>query len=153
MRRWYNYAFAVAVVALAAGVRVSTGQGYLEPSVTGTVRLCSAAEANRSLDVWLNNRDAGRTHKFSWALLVSGTKGSLSLRCHEWKQVSIYGVSAFGVRWNEFVHVVRIDESDRGSDRVYNYVIDWRAKRSNQSQQHSAMAWPFSVCDRRSSRG
>jgi hypothetical protein len=58
MRRWYNYAFAVAVVALAAGVRVSTGQGYLEPSVTGTVRLCSAAEANRSLDVWLNNRDA-----------------------------------------------------------------------------------------------
>ncbi len=144
LRRKYIILFGALCVA--AGLRIGTGQGYLAPSLTGPARLSSFAEANRALEVELTNRDSGRPQRYGWALWVSGTDGTVSLHCHEWKQVSIFGVSVFGLRWNEFHCVVRVDESIRGGDETYDYVISWRVRSPNQqSSQRNAIARPPST--------
>lgn len=131
MKRWFKYIVLCGVACLlcvAAGTRVHTGQGYREPAFTGAVRLSSSQEANRALDIVLTPRASGRTQTYGWPLLISGPDGTVTVRCHEWKQVSIFGVPAGGLRWNEFQRTIKVDDSIRGSDDTYDYVITWRVR-------------------------
>jgi hypothetical protein len=133
MKRWSKYFLLLGVfclLCLAAGTRIHTGQGYRDPTLTGAVRLSSSKEANRALDVVLTNRESVRTQKYGWPLLVSGTDGTVAIRCHEWKQISVYGLPAGGLRWNEFQRTLKVDDSIRGSDDTYDYVITWRVRPS-----------------------
>jgi hypothetical protein len=132
LRRKHICLFGALCIA-AAGLRIHTGQGYLDPSLTGSIRLSSSKEANRTLDVKLTNRDSGRTQKYGWPLSVSGTDGTVSLHCHEWKQVTFFGVPVFGLRRNEFHRTVRVDDSIRGRDETYDYVVSWRVRSPKQT--------------------
>jgi hypothetical protein len=130
-KRWFKYLLLFGVLCLlfaAAGTRVSTGQGYFDPTLTGAVRLSSPNEANRALDVILTNRASGRAQKYGWPLLVSGTDGTVALHCHEWKKMSLFGLPVSGMPWNEFRRTVKIDESIRGDDSTYDYTITWRVR-------------------------
>lgn len=131
MKRRFKYFAPVGVfclLCLAAGTRIHTGQGYRDPVLTGAVRLSSSKEANRALDVVLTNRASGRTQTYGWPLQVSGPDGTVAIRCHEWKQFSVYGFPAGGLRWNEFQRTLKVDDSTRGSDDTYDYVITWRVR-------------------------
>jgi hypothetical protein len=131
MKSWFKYILLFGILCLlclAAGTRIHTGQGYFDTTLTGQVRLSSSKEANRALDVVLTNRASGRTQKYGWPLLVSGTDGTMTIQCHEWKKVSIFGVPVGGRRWNEFQRTLKVDESIRGSDDTYDYVITWRVR-------------------------
>ncbi|ATC65016.1 hypothetical protein CMV30_14160 [Nibricoccus aquaticus] len=135
MKRRFKYPALVGVLCLlclAAGTRIRTGQGYFDPTLTGAVLLSSAKEANRALDVVLTHRDSGRIQKYGWALAVSGADGTVAIRCHEWKQISVFGVPAGGLRWNEFQRTLKVDDLIRGSDDTYDYVITWRVRSAGQ---------------------
>jgi hypothetical protein len=132
MKHRFKYLFLFAVLCIAAGLRVRTGQGYFDPTLTGSVRLSSSKEANRALDVVLTNRSSGRTQKYGWPLLVSGTDGTVTIHCHEWKKVSLFGVPVGGLRWNEFQRTLKVDDTIRGSDDTYDYTITWRVRSPSQ---------------------
>jgi hypothetical protein len=132
MKHRFKYLILFAVLCIAAGLRVRTGQGYHDPTLTGPVRLSSSKEANRALDVVLTNRSSGRTQKYGWPLLVSGTDGTAAIHCHEWKQVSLFGATVGGLRWNEFQRTLKVDDTIRGSDDTYDYTITWRVRSPSQ---------------------
>ena len=131
MKRRFKYIILFGVLCLlcvAAGTRIHTGQGYRDPTLTGAVRLSSSKEANRALDVVLTHRASGRVQKYGWPLLISGTDGTATVHCHQWKKVTLFGVPVAGRRWNEFQRTLKVDDSIRGSDDTYDYVIAWRVR-------------------------
>ena len=116
--------FICLLLAVAAGLRTGTGQGYSDPIVLPRGAPATVVRSQRTLELRLTNQKTGRPQHYRWSLSVP-KGGAVEIECHEWLFIELYGRSLPGIPKNSFHRTIPLDASGEGVAEPYRFTIAW----------------------------
>lgn len=114
------------VLAVAAGLRTDTGQGYSDPIMLPRGAPATVVRSQRTLELRLIHQKTGRPQHYRWSLSVP-KDGAVELECHEWLFIELYGRALPGIPKNSFRRVIPLDVAEEGVAEPYRFTIAWHS--------------------------